>query len=54
MEQLNQAAQNTGNKVRIHIKFDTGMGRLGFNFEDAPEIAKTLLHLKWMFRKHYH
>ncbi|NLJ07121.1 MAG: bifunctional UDP-N-acetylmuramoyl-tripeptide:D-alanyl-D-alanine ligase/alanine racemase [Sphingobacteriales bacterium] len=30
------------NKVKIHLKFDTGMHRLGFSLTDVPEIALIL------------
>ena len=41
-EKLNKFASKAGKKVKIHIKFDSGMGRLGFsckhNMADIPEI----------------
>ena len=41
-EAISQAAQKIGKKARIHIKIDTGMGRLGFSTADDPtqEIIK--------------
>jgi alanine racemase len=34
---INENAQNKNKKARVHIKVDTGMGRLGFWHEDAPD-----------------
>ena len=41
-EAISQAAQKIGKKAMIHIKIDTGMGRLGFSTADDPtqEIIK--------------
>ncbi len=36
-EKLSQAAQKDGVQVKIHIKVDTGMSRLGFLFHDSAE-----------------
>jgi alanine racemase len=41
-EQINEAARKAGLVIPIHIKFDTGMGRLGFRWDDIPRIAKAL------------
>ena len=32
----------TTRRSKVHVKFDTGMGRQGFDPEKAPELAKTL------------
>jgi len=41
-QKLNKFAQEAGEKIKIHIKLDSGMGRLGFsckhNMEDTPEL----------------
>ncbi len=36
-QKLSQAAQSDGVNVKIHIKVDTGMSRLGFFFHDSAE-----------------
>jgi len=44
-------AEKLGAPPRIHLKFDTGMGRYGFHFEDASPlelIARTPSHLEGM------
>jgi len=50
-ESLNRYAQKKGRKVDIHVKVDTGMGRLGIWHEEAFEFIKkisTLRHLRIM------
>ncbi len=45
---LNQAAARLYRKAKIHVKIDTGMGRLGIPFADVPEFFRelaALLHL---------
>ncbi|MCL4515087.1 MAG: alanine racemase [Firmicutes bacterium] len=44
-EALSQAAQRLGKAARVHLKVDTGMGRLGLLPGDAPEFAEKLTHL---------
>lgn len=39
---ISQAAARVGKKARVHLKVDTGMGRLGFLPEDAINVAKTV------------
>lgn len=47
---LNEQANKAGVVVRTHIKLDTGMGRIGFNFRDNDfkelDDAKELVYLK--------
>lgn len=45
-EQLSDYALQYGKVVPIHIKVDTGMGRLGVPWEEASAFIKTLLHMK--------
>lgn len=40
---LARAAQALGQTTRVHVKVDTGMGRLGIRFEETTEIL-SLLH----------
>ena len=48
--QLNRQAEEAGVVVRIHLKLDTGMGRIGFDFRDQDgfdlEGAKAVLALE--------
>lgn len=39
---LDAVARRHGRKVCIHLKFDTGMGRLGFHPEEAVEITRQI------------
>ena len=41
-EAIDGIARSGGEAVSVHIKFDTGMGRLGFRYDEAPEIAARL------------
>jgi alanine racemase len=43
---LNAAARRSGKKARVHIKVDTGMGRLGFWHEEADAFIIQLCGLK--------
>jgi alanine racemase len=42
IESLNRAAANAGVVVDIHIKVDTGMGRLGVRFDEVSEFVAAL------------
>ncbi len=42
-EKLNSAAKATGVKAKIHVKIDTGMGRIGVRFDEVNEFAECLL-----------
>lgn len=49
MEELDRAARAAGSSVDIHLKIDTGMGRLGFRFDelsDAPAALKRFDNLR--------
>ncbi|MDD2418042.1 MAG: alanine racemase [Oscillospiraceae bacterium] len=41
-QQLSRSAVNSGVKVRIHIKLDTGMSRIGFFCQSHEEINKSV------------
>jgi len=43
---LNGIAEKHGVKCRVHIKFDTGMGRFGFLPQDADKAAQAAKYLK--------
>ncbi len=46
-EALEKVASFTGKKrLKIHLKLDTGMGRLGFVAEELPELTKRLKSLR--------
>ncbi len=46
IEQLSDYALKHGKVVPIHIKVDTGMGRIGVPWEETAAFIKTLLHMK--------
>ena len=49
LKSLNQAAKKAGKKIRVHLKIDTGMGRIGFFPEELVEVyhlARELKNLK--------
>lgn len=50
-ESLNRAAEQRGTSIDIHVKIDTGMGRIGVRFNEAAEFAERIkglpaLHLQ--------
>ncbi len=42
VQRLNQIASAAGQSIRVHLKVDTGMGRLGVWHEQASEIIRAL------------
>jgi len=42
IESLNRAAANAGMIVDVHVKVDTGMGRLGIRFDELTEFVASL------------
>jgi len=42
---LNQAAEKLFRKAQVHLKIDTGMGRLGIHYSDAPAFLDELKRL---------
>jgi alanine racemase len=45
---LSQAASAAGKTVKVHLKIETGMGRLGVRPEDAPEFAMAVAKLPFL------
>lgn len=45
-EILNRSAVQKGLKAKIHLKVDTGMGRIGVRFDEINEFAEKLLEFK--------
>lgn len=39
---LNEAAKKSNKKIGVHLKIDTGMGRLGCNIKDCVSVAKLI------------
>ncbi len=42
VKELNKVAEKLGKKVEVHLKLETGMGRVGASPEDSIEIAKEI------------
>jgi len=42
VERMEQAARAAGKRARIHVKLDTGMGRLGVPCAELPRLLETL------------
>ena len=42
VEALHRAAKDTGTTVDVHVKIDTGMGRLGVRADDVPDFCAAL------------
>lgn len=45
---LNQKAKRAGRVIKVHIKVDTGMGRLGILYKDAVEFIKQVSRLDYL------
>ncbi|MDO8603256.1 MAG: alanine racemase [Candidatus Omnitrophota bacterium] len=45
-ERLSRLAQLKNKKIKVHVKIDTGMGRLGFWHEEAVDFIKKIAKLK--------
>jgi alanine racemase len=54
-DKLNEIAAELGRKINVHLKIDTGMGRIGVTPQDAPKFAQYIetefpnLHLQGVF-----
>jgi alanine racemase len=46
IEALNQAAANAGVIADVHVKVDTGMGRLGIRFDELSEFVERLAQFR--------
>lgn len=44
----NELARKAGKKARVHLKVDTGMGRLGILPDQAPKFAEVVKGLDWI------
>jgi len=45
---LNNKARSYGKRVNVHVKVDTGMGRIGVLHQDAAELVKKIYKLKFI------
>jgi len=45
---LNDYAKTAKKKLSVHIKIDTGMGRIGCAAKEAPELARQIVKSKWL------
>jgi alanine racemase len=45
---LERAARSAGRKPTVHLKVDTGMGRLGAHIGDAAGLAQTISQSEWL------
>lgn len=46
LQGLNQAAEQAGQIISVHLKIDTGMGRIGFLNRDLPEVYNKAVKLE--------
>src|SRR6185295_3467771 len=46
IEAIDSAAQERGEVADVHVKIDTGMGRLGVRFDEVPEFLGALPRFK--------
>jgi len=45
---LNDCAKNEKKKLPVHLKIDTGMGRIGCSTKDAPVLARQIAQSTWL------
>lgn len=48
VERMNEAGKRMGKRALVHIKIDTGMGRLGFLSEDFKDIMEKIKNYKFI------
>ncbi|BCJ87217.1 alanine racemase [Effusibacillus dendaii] len=48
VDALEAAAKRTGTKARVHVKIDTGMGRIGLQAEEAIGFIRDLARREWI------
>jgi alanine racemase len=48
IERLEQEAERQRKQVAVHLKVDTGMGRIGCSPADAPDLARTIAGSPWL------
>jgi alanine racemase len=41
-------AERLRRKARVHLKIDTGMGRLGINWRVAPDFVEKVARMRWL------
>jgi alanine racemase len=41
-------AERLRRKARVHLKIDTGMGRLGINWRAAPDFVEKVARMRWL------
>lgn len=46
VERFNKLALESNSKIKVHFKIDTGMGRIGVWYENAPDLYKKILESK--------
>ena len=45
---LERAARSAGRQPTVHLKLDTGMGRIGAHVRDAAGLARTIAESEWL------
>ncbi len=44
-EIISEEAKRRGKKAGIHVKIDTGMGRLGFNYDETGQVLRKIMEM---------
>jgi len=45
---LNECAKTAKKKLSVHIKIDTGMGRIGCSAKEVPALARQIANSRWL------
>ncbi|GBU29402.1 alanine racemase [Treponema sp. R8-4-B8] len=45
---LNECAKKVKKKLSVHLKIDTGMGRIGCSAKEAPDLARQIAKYRWL------